>query len=85
MKGLFAKTFMTVVLDGRDAETVKTIRYAIDIVTKERYGECVCRDFGSANSNAKVIETRTDKRTYKLIQGMIRSSYPGLCVFDVTM
>lgn len=85
MRGLFAKTFVTVVMDGRDAETVRTISNAIDIVTEEHYGECKCRDFGSSNSNAKVIETRTDKRTYKLIQGMLKSCYPGLCVFDVTL
>ena len=85
MKRLFAKKFVTVVMDGSNENVVRTITGAIDIVTRERYGESVCRDFDSAHPTMKAIETYTNRKTYRKIQGMIESSYPGLCVFNAAM
>ena len=85
MKGLFAKNFKTVILDGSDSDVVNTITCAIDIVTKERYGSSICRDFNGTLPTAKIVETRTDKKTYRKICGMIERSYPGLCIFSASV
>lgn len=85
MKRLFAKNFATVVMDGSDENVLRTITDAIDLVTKERHGASVCRDFDSARPSMKVIETCTDEKTYEKIRGMIESSYPGLCVFNAAV
>ena len=85
MKRLFAKKFVTVVTDGSDENVMRSISYAIDLVTRERYGESICRNFNSAHPTMKVIETYTNNRTYNKIRTMIESSYPGLCIFNAAM
>lgn len=79
MRGM-CKDFDTVILNGSDENVVRNITEAINIVTKERYGETTSRTLGS-DSNVKVVSTRTTARTYKKIRGMIEQAYPNTCIF----
>ena len=77
MRGL-CKRFDTVILNGSD-DVVRNIKEAIDIVTKERYGESASRTLG--DFNVSVVSTVTTARRFKKVRGMIEQAYPNTCIF----
>ena len=85
MNGLLCKNFNTVIMDASNEEVVRNIVEGINIVTEERCGSATCRPFSDKRPDMKVVTTRTTKRKYESIRGMIERAYPGLCAFDVAM
>ena len=77
MKGL-CKFYGTVILNGSE-EMVRNIVNAIDIVTDERYGESTIQTLD--DSNVIVIFTKTTRKTFNKIRGMIEQAYPNECAF----
>lgn len=85
MKGLFAKKFTTVVMDGSDVNCVRSITGIMNMINGERYGEINCRSLDANHPTMKVIDIYTTKRRFDQIQGVIEQVYPGLCVFNPAM
>lgn len=78
MKNVFSRTYNILVISD-DKEIIDTIKYAIDIVTREKYGECIVYD--TDLNKIKRISVCTSKHRYVLLTGMLSKSYPDICVF----
>ena len=77
MKGI-CKIYGTVFLSGSE-EMVQNIATAIDIVTNERYGKAAIQTLDDAS--VTMITTKTTRKTFEKIRGMIEQAYPNKCAF----
>lgn len=77
MKGL-CKIYGTVFLNGSE-EMVRNIATAIDIVTNERHGKAAIQTLDDAS--VTMITTKTTRKTFEKIRGMIEEAYPNQCAF----
>lgn len=77
MKGL-CKIYGTVFVNGSE-EMVRNIATAIDIVTNARYGKSTIQTLDDAS--VTMITTKTTRRTFEKIRGMIEQAYPNQCAF----
>lgn len=85
MTGFIVKKYSTVVMDGSDMEVISFITGLISLITRGRHGGVTCRPLDDEHPTMMVIETRTTKNTYDVIEEMLTEYYPGLCVFNPPM
>ena len=79
MAGFIRRNYKTVVMDGSNEEVLKDIINGIETATK---GEAKCYPLDDDHPTMMIIETRTCKRIYDVIQSVVEFMYPGLCVFN---
>ena len=77
MKGL-CKFYGTVILNGSE-EMVRNVATAIDIETNERYGKATIQTLDDAS--VTTITSKTTRKTFEKIRGMIEQAYPNQCAF----
>ena len=85
MAGIKVKDYVTVIMDGSDTEVVRKIVNVIDKVTAKKHGVSTEHVFDDDHPTMVIIKTKTTNGVYKIIQNVIDTIYPGLCVFNPPM
>lgn len=79
MIGLIRKNYKTVVMDGSNEKVLKDIVNGMETATR---GKAKCYPLDDDHPTMMIIETKTNKKKYDIIQSVVEFMYPGLCVFN---
>lgn len=85
MTGLDKKKYVTVIMDGSNKSVVEHIRLACDLVNQCEIGSAVCYPLSDEHPNVVIVETITTRKLYNDIKSVIEETYPGLCLFNVSL
>ena len=74
------RNYQTLIMDGSDPYVVRDILLMIDLITGDF--ETINYPLDEEHPSIIVLETKTNEDVYDLIEMVIESEFPGLCVFN---
>ena len=74
------RNYQTLIMDGSDPYVVRDILLMIDLITGDF--ETINHPLDEEHPSIIVLETKTNKDVYELIEVVIESEFPGLCIFN---
>lgn len=74
------RDYQTLIMDGSDPYVVRDILSMIDFLTESE--TTINHPLDEEHPTIIVLETKTNEVVYNLIEALIESEFPGLCVFN---